>query len=169
MGAVDVIIIAFIVIFAFKGTISGFITEAIGILGIILAVLCSYMIYEPLFKVMKSAGFGESGASIAAYICGFVIIYVIVIILGRIIHKTLDVIHLGWINRIFGLFFGFLKGAVIVSLILWIIVYVFPVNIKFVQEINKSRTANAAMQVIPYLYDKLNKISGIDRFNPFKK
>ena len=66
MGIVDIIIIVFILVFAFKGTINGFITEAISILGIILSLLCSYMLYEPLFKVMQAAGFGQQGASIAA-------------------------------------------------------------------------------------------------------
>ena len=87
MGIVDIIIIVFILVFAFKGTINGFITEAISILGIILALLCSYMLYEPLFKVMQAVGFGEQGASIAAYILGFLIVYVIVIILGNLIHR----------------------------------------------------------------------------------
>ena len=60
MGIVDIIIIVFILVFAFKGTINGFITEAISILGIILALLCSYMLYESLFKAMQAAGFGSS-------------------------------------------------------------------------------------------------------------
>ena len=74
MGIVDIIIIVFILVFAFKGTINGFITEAISILGIILALLCSYMLYESLFKAMQAAGFGQQGASIAAYILGFLIV-----------------------------------------------------------------------------------------------
>ena len=53
MGVVDVVLIVFILVFAFKGTINGFITEAISILGIILAILCSYMLFEPLFKIMQ--------------------------------------------------------------------------------------------------------------------
>ena len=73
MGVVDVVLIVFILVFAFKGTINGFITEAISILGIILAVLCSYMLYEPLFKVMQAVGFGKDGASIGAYITEHII------------------------------------------------------------------------------------------------
>lgn len=168
MGVVDVIIIVFILVFAFKGTINGFITEAISVLGIILAILCSYMLYDPLFKVMKTVGFGDNGASIAAYILGFLIVYVIVIILGNLIHRTLQIIHLGWVNKVLGFSFGILKGAFIASVILWIIVSVLPNKVKFVQDIKGAQSAQAVMKVLPYCYDRLNAVSNIDKFNPFK-
>ncbi|HIZ88974.1 MAG TPA: CvpA family protein [Candidatus Mucispirillum faecigallinarum] len=168
MGVVDVIIIVFILVFAFKGTINGFITEAISVLGIILAILCSYMLYDPLFKVMKAVGFGDNGASIAAYILGFLIVYVIVIILGNLIHRTLQIIHLGWVNKVLGFSFGILKGAFIASVILWIIVSVLPNKVKFVQDIKGAQSAQAVMKVLPYCYDRLNAVSNIDKFNPFK-
>ena len=163
MGVVDVILIVFILVFAFKGTINGFITEAISILGIILAVLCSYMLYEPLFKVMQAVGFGKDGASIGAYILGFLIVYVIVVILGNLIHNTLQAIHLGWVNRVFGFSFGILKGAVVASVILWIIISVFPKNMKFVKDIQSSDTAKVTLKILPYLYDRVTAISNIER------
>ena len=168
MGVVDVIIIVFILVFAFKGTINGFITEAISVLGIILAILCSYMLYDPLFKVMKAVGFGDNGASIAAYILGFLIVYVIVIILGNLIHRTLQIIHLGWVNKVLGFSFGILKGAFIASVILWIVVSVLPNKVKFVQDIKSAQSAQAVMKVLPYCYDRLNAVSNIDKYNPFK-
>ena len=168
MGVVDVVLIVFILVFAFKGTINGFITEAISILGIILAVLCSYMLYEPLFKVMQAVGFGKDGASIGAYILGFLIVYVIVVILGNLIHRTLQIIHLGWVNKVLGFSFGILKGAFIASVILWIIVSVLPNKVKFVQDIKGAQSAQAVMKVLPYCYDRLNAVSNIDKFNPFK-
>ena len=168
MGVVDVILIVFILVFAFKGTINGFITEAISILGIILAVLCSYMLYEPLFKVMQAVGFGKDGASIGAYILGFLIVYVIVVILGNLIHNTLQAIHLGWVNRVFGFSFGILKGAVVASVILWIIISVFPKDMKFVKDIQSSDTAKVTLKILPYLYDRVTTISNIERYNPFK-
>lgn len=169
MGVVDIIIIVFILVFAFKGAISGFINEAIGILGIILAVLCSYMIYDPLFKVMQAVGLGKQGASIAAYILGFLIVYVVVVMLGKLIHNMLRAIHLGWINKIIGFSFGVLKGAFIASIILWIIVSILPKEIKFMEDIKGSQVAKETMKVLPYCYDRLNAISNIDRFNPFKQ
>lgn len=168
MGVVDVIIIVFILVFAFKGTINGFISEAISILGIILAILCSYMLYEPLFKVMQAIGFGKDGASIGAYILGFLIVYVIVVLLGNLIHNTLQAIHLGWVNKVIGFAFGILKGAVVASVILWIIISVIPKDVKFVKDIQASDTAKTTLKVLPYLYDRVASISNIERYNPFK-
>ena len=169
MGVVDVVLIVFILVFAFKGTINGFITEAISILGIILAILCSYMLFEPLFKIMQAIGFGKNGASIGAYILGFLIVYVIFVILGNLIHNTLQAIHLGWVNKVFGFSFGILKGAVIASVVLWIIISVLPKDMKFVKDIKASSTAQTTLKVLPYLYDRIAAISDIERYNPFKK
>ena len=126
------------------------------------------MLYDPLFKVMKAVGFGDNGASIAAYILGFLIVYVIVIIIGNLIHRTLQIIHLGWVNKVLGFSFGILKGAFIASVILWIIVSVLPNKVKFVQDIKGAQSAQAVMKVLPYCYDRLNAVSNIDKFNPFK-
>ncbi|MDY5051638.1 MAG: CvpA family protein [Candidatus Mucispirillum faecigallinarum] len=169
MGVVDVIIIVFILVFAFKGAINGLIIEAIGILGIILAVLCSYMLYNPLFKIMKAIGFGDNGASIAAYILGFIIVYIVVVFLGNLIHVVIQIVQLGWVNRILGFSFGILKGAFIASVILWIIVSVLPDKVKFVQDIKGAQSAQAVMKVLPYCYDRLNAVSNIEKYNPFKK
>lgn len=169
MGVVDVVIIVFILVFAIKGTINGFITEAISILGIILAVLCSYMLFEPLFKIMQALGFGKNGASIGAYILGFLIVYVIIVMLGNLIQSTLQAIHLGWLNKVFGFSFGILKGAVIASVVLWIIISVLPKDMKFVRDIKSSDGAQVTLKILPYLYDRIAAVSNIERYNPFKK
>lgn len=169
MGVVDVVIIVFILVFAFKGTINGFITEAISMLGIILAILCSYMLFEPLFKIMQSLGFGKDGASIGAYILGFLIVYVVVVILGNLLHSTLQAIHLGWVNKVLGFSFGLLKGAVIASIVLWVIISVLPKDMKFVKDIKSSNGAQTTLKVLPYLYDRIAAVSNIERYNPFKK
>ncbi len=168
MGAVDLVVLGFILLFAIKGTINGLISEAISILGIILAVLFSYMLYEPLFKFMQALGLGEQGAAVGAYILGFLIVYVIVLLLGRLVQKTLQMIHLGWVNKILGFTFGLFKGAFIASVILWIVVSIIPSSAKLSFDIRNSLAAQATMKVLPYCYDRLNAISNFDRLNPFK-
>lgn len=169
MGTADLLIIAFILFFAVRGVIRGFIIEVVGILGLILAFIFSFMIYAPMHAVTKSIGFSGNAASIAAYILGFIIIYVLIIILGHLIHKTLRVIHLGWLNRLIGFLVGALKGTIIAGLLLWVIVYIMPKDSKLISDINTSPVANVAMEVVPYVYEKLNSIAGIDRINPFSK
>ncbi len=168
MGVLDIVIIVFILFFGIRGIANGLINQVISILGIILAILFSYMLYEPLFKLMHALGLGKQGSSIGAYILGFIIIYVIVIILGNLIHNTLIYIHLGWVNKGLGFFFGILQGAVIASVILWIIVSILPKDIKLVKDIKSSQTAQITLKVVPYLYDRVSSISNIERYNPFK-
>ena len=169
MGTADILILAFVLFFAVRGIIRGFIMEVIGLLGIVLAFLFSFMIYTPVLNIVQAIGFGGDGASVAAYVLGFIIIYVIVVVLGHLLHKALSVIHLGWLNRIAGFIFGGVKGTVIVGVILWAALYILPNNSRFATDINNSRAAQTAMSVVPYVYGKINDIAGIDRINPFNK
>lgn len=168
MGTADILILAFILFLAVRGVIRGFVIEVIGLLGIVLAFLFSFMIYTPMLTLTTAAGLSGDAASVTAYVLGFIIIYVIIIILGHLLHKTISVIHLGWLNRLIGFLFGGLKGTVIAGLILWAVVYVLPEDARLINDINKSQAAKTAMAVVPYIYDKINDIAGVDRINPFK-
>ena len=61
-----------------------------------------------------------------------------------------------------------LKGAVIASLILWIIIFVLPKDMKFVKDIKLSETAQITLKVVPYIYDRVATVLNIERYNPFK-
>ena len=167
MGSIDIILYVFILLFAFRGALRGLINESISILGIILAFLFSYIVYTPIYKLLLHLGMGESVTSVVTYILGFLLIYILVIIIGSYVSKAIEFIRLGWVNKAIGFFFGGLKGAVIASLILWAVLYFFPSDLKFVKEINQSKTAKSVQNLVPYLYGKLNSISGKERFNPF--
>ena len=122
-----------------------------------------------MLAITTAIGLTGNIASIAAYILGFIVIYVIIVILGHLLHKILSAIHLGWLNRVVGFLFGALKGSVIAGLILWALVYIMPANSQLVQDINKSFVAQTTMAIVPYVYNKINSIAGIDRINPFSK
>lgn len=151
-----------------KGIFNGFIMAAVGVLGIILGFLFAFMIETPMISLVSLIGLKGSTASVAAYVLAFLIIYFIVLILGHIIEKAVDFIRLGWLNRIVGFIFGALKGAAIASIIIWAIVYFAPKDSKVITEIKSSKVAVMTMKIVPFVYDKLNGISGLARINPFK-
>lgn len=168
IGIIDVILIFFMLALGIKGIFNGFIMGAVGVLGIILGFLFAFMIETPMIKLVSLFGLKGDVASVSAYILSFLVIYLIVLILGHIIQKAIDFIRLGWLNRILGFLFGFLKGAAIASIILWAIVYFIPKNSKVTTEIKSSEVAVKTMKIVPFVYDKLNGMAGLDRINPFK-
>lgn len=157
---IDLIILIFVALFALKGSIKGFVTEAVGILGIILALLFSYITYPHLLKIVQNIKMSDVLATYIAHILSFLLIYMIVIILGHIVSSALSAISLGWLNRVIGFIFGIFKGLVIASIILWGIVSILPKDNELHKNIKSSNVANTTMSVLPYLYDRIKAITG---------
>ncbi len=122
MNSLDLVLIAPLAIFAFLGFQRGFVKEALSIaltLFALLFAISSWTILSSpmsLFMDPETPGFGiVSGAVLFLLVLGLgtFIIYAFV----KLVEKSI----LSVPNRIMGLLFGILKGAVIVSIILQLI------------------------------------------------
>ena len=58
---------------------------------------------------------------IVSFIITLVVVILVIYLLGKIIEKLIDLVALGFFNKLLGLFFGVLKGALLVSVILFVI------------------------------------------------
>uniref|UniRef100_A0A7C4U9G7 CvpA family protein n=1 Tax=candidate division WOR-3 bacterium TaxID=2052148 RepID=A0A7C4U9G7_UNCW3 len=139
MNYIDVIVLLFSLIFLAYGFKNGFLLEIAGILGSIIAIILSYL--YPIHRFIK---FKEQLPSyILSFIIYFLVIYIIFILISHFLRKT----PLGFIDRLLGMVFGFLKGIVICSLILLIISF-FPVKSKSIQESYSMKMIN---KIKPYI------------------
>ena len=71
---------------------------------------------EVLWLVIKTVLF-ES----VAYLGIFVLSVIVITIIAKILQKFIELVLLGWLNRLLGLLLGLLKGFLIISLIIFII------------------------------------------------
>jgi membrane protein required for colicin V production len=98
------------------GLIKGFIIEVAGIIALILGVTGSFKFTRILEVSLNSyVDWSPKTIQIASFIILFIIIIYAVSLLAKMITKTLKIIALGIINRIFGGIFGLLKWCVILS------------------------------------------------------
>ena len=116
MNIFDVIILIILLYGLIKGFIKGFIIEVAGIIALILGVTGSFK-FARILEVYLNSYFDWSPKTIQ--ITSFIILFIIIIyavsLLAKMITKTLKIIALGMINRIFGGIFGLLKWCVILS------------------------------------------------------
>ncbi len=122
MNSLDLVLLAPLAIFAFLGFQRGFVKEALSIALTLFALLFAIsswtIIATPmsLFMDPETPGFGIVSGSVLFLMTlglGAFVIYAFV----KIVEKTILSIP----NRIMGLLFGLLKGAVIVSIILQLV------------------------------------------------
>ena len=116
MNIFDVIILIILLYGLIKGFIKGFIIEVAGIIALILGVTGSFKFARILEVSLNSyVDWSPKTIQIASFIILFMIIIYAVSLLAKMITKTLKIIALGMINRIFGGIFGLLKWCVILS------------------------------------------------------
>jgi membrane protein required for colicin V production len=87
---------------------------------------------------------------ILSYVLIFLAVLLISWIIGKIITKLVDMVMLGWLNKLLGAIFGMAKGVIIAALLLLVIVY-FDKNEKVItqQAKDKSMFYQALSSIIP--------------------
>ena len=116
MNIFDVIILIILLYGLIKGFIKGFIIEVAGIIALILGVTGSFKFTSILEVYLNSyVDWSPKNIQVISFIILFIIIIYAVSLLAKMITKTLKIIALGMINRIFGGIFGLLKWCVILS------------------------------------------------------
>ena len=116
MNIFDVIVLIILLYGLMMGLIKGFIIEVAGIIALILGVTGSFKFARILEVSLNSyVDLSPKTIQITSFIILFIIIIYAVSLLAKMITKTLKIIALGIINRIFGGIFGLLKWCVILS------------------------------------------------------
>ena len=119
MNTID-IILGIILIF---GTVNGFmkglfieVTTLVGlVLGVYGAIHFSYFLGDFL---KDSVSWDESMIQVVAFAGTFLIILIALVMLGKAMTKIAETIALGFFNKLVGAIFGFLKYALILSIVL---------------------------------------------------
>jgi membrane protein required for colicin V production len=118
MNYLDIILAVPLLWAVYRGFTKGFIIEVASLIAIVLgiygAVHFSYFISDAL--KLKS-----EYASLISFAVTFLIIVVIVFLLAKMLEKSVNLLALGLVNKLAGAFFGMLKVAFIISVVLILI------------------------------------------------
>lgn len=121
MNILDIIIGFILICFAISGLRKGFIYESFHlasyIIGIYGALYFSDMVADWLSTIIN---IGFEYISVVAFIITFVLFAFAIRMLGQALNTIIEAMYLGLIDKIMGAAFGFLKGALILSIIIMI-------------------------------------------------
>ncbi len=120
MNIVDIIILVIFVFFMYRNYQKGFLDVILSpLLAIILSAFCAIILYEPLTPVVD--GFIKS-PKISAIVSFFILLVVINYIINKLrelLRKLLEKLYLGSVNSILGAAIGFIKGFILVGILIW--------------------------------------------------
>ncbi|MDT8347529.1 MAG: CvpA family protein [Flavobacteriaceae bacterium] len=119
MNWLDVILLIFLALGAWKGFMNGFLVEIASIIALIVAV------YAALHFSDVTAGFlaqwitwDETTLKLLAFGITFIIVLIGIVWIARLLTKLIQIAALGWLNRMGGLAFGLAKFVLIASVLI---------------------------------------------------
>ena len=122
MNILDIIILIPVAWMAYRGFSKGLIIEiatlAALILGIYFSINFSHVVGEFLVEKFDLT---TKYLHIIAFIVTFIGVVIIVYLIGKILEKFVNIVALGFINKLLGGVFGILKAVVLLSVIIMLI------------------------------------------------
>ncbi len=119
MNYIDIVLLLLLLFAAINGFRKGLILEVASLAALILGVWGAIEFsYITTGFLTDKAGLETDNLNLISFIVTFVVIVILVHLVGSSLSKLVEVAMLGWINRITGLVFGFIKTAFILSILL---------------------------------------------------
>ena len=148
----DIIALIILIWFVYKDYSSGLIISSFRFLGLILGIILSakygYFIVEFLSNKLSVP---DQISSILGYLIVFIIVVIIIQIIGNLLKSTLNIILLGWLDKIGGAVLGFAKASILISLLFWGIIML-PANSLTEAIKYKSKSYSIFENVAPTIY-----------------
>lgn len=152
MNFIDIIISIFVLFFAYKGIKRGLIKELISLLsliiGIYIAINFSFLLEDYLYKSLSN--YGEF-VSIISFVLVFLIVFLSFKIAGFLVKKLVKSLQIGFLDKLFGMFFGISKIVLVLSILLFEIQHLSSTfgNIIPKKEIKKSKLYKPVYNLVP--------------------
>ena len=169
MNYIDIILIIPVIWFAYQGFKRGLVIELASLVALILGIYAAMYFsgYAADFLV-NNFDMGPKYVPVFAFIVTFIIVVVLVHLLGRILEKLINMVALGFLNKLTGAVFGILKAVLFMSITILVINHF---NDKFIsREKQESSLLYIPIEsVAPWLWDRLENFDpdgdGFDRIN----
>ncbi len=119
---IDIILLVVWIIAIAEGLMKGLVKQVFGILALILACYCSFRFTGfAAGRIVEWFGWNGEGIRIVAFVVTFIVVLIIVLILGHLLDKLLKIVLLGWLNRLTGAIFGWIKWNILMVIIIYIL------------------------------------------------
>lgn len=164
MNYIDIIFAVPILWAIYKGFSKGFIIEIASLFAIVLGVYGGIHFSFYISDLLKS---DSEYSPLISFAITFLIIVIVVFLLAKLLEKSVNLLALGFLNKLAGAFFGFIKIAFIISVILIFVNKINSGNEIIPEETRKGSLLYAPVSAFaPLIIPKLN----FDKIqNDFKK
>lgn len=115
MNAIDLGVIAIILLFLIRGIWIGFVRQLASLAGLILGYLFAGRYYEQMSPRLAPVISSPQLSFLVTYVLLFLAVFLGAMALGFVLKKVMSLSLLGWFDRLLGGVFGLVKAGVVVT------------------------------------------------------
>lgn len=126
MNAFDIFLVVVVGYGLIRGLFRGLVKEVASVLGVIGGFFTAYLYYEAVAGWLTGLVSNPGYRHILAFMTLFCGVLIVVNVVAMILKYLLDLIFLGWLDRLGGVGFGLVKGVLIVSVVFMVLTAYLP-------------------------------------------
>ena len=126
MSTFDIAVVVVVGGLTLLGLFKGMVKQLVALAGVVAGYMMAMRFYEATSRFFTSLSPGT--AKVISFIAIFVACILCAHIIGWMVGKLFGISGLGFLNRIGGGLIGFLKGCVVVSLVVMVLIAFLPAN-----------------------------------------
>jgi membrane protein required for colicin V production len=131
MHIVDIFIVILLVLNAALGFRSGLIQSIASLIGLLAGIAIASWNYTRVEVYVAGLFHDEAVTAVISFVLVVLVVMLIAGLIGLLLRKMIQGIGLGWLDRILGLIFGLLRGALLVVLFIAVLAAFFPDTLWF--------------------------------------
>jgi membrane protein required for colicin V production len=118
MNYFDIIVLLIIAWFAYKGYTKGLVIELASIIALLLGIYAAFHFSVFTGNILQNKlGLKSEYLSVIAFVVTFIVVIILVFLLAKLLEGLINLVMLGFINKISGAAFSILKGYIILSIL----------------------------------------------------
>lgn len=125
MNWLDIFFLAIVLFTLGQGLFKGLVKELASLAGLVLGILAANKYYGFWAQKLDALGVKDPYTAVCSYVTIVLLVLVAVILAGKLLRKLLKLGMLGWLDRLGGAILGILKGGLFVSVVLFILTWIF--------------------------------------------
>ena len=169
MNPFDILIIVILGYSLVRGLFRGLVKEVSSIIGVLGGFYAAFTYYPKLAKLLSGLIHETSYLNILSFLIIFLGVVILVGVLSIIIKYLLNISFLGWVDRIGGLFFGVVKGILIVSIIFIVLTAFLPKGSAFIVNSTLAPYVSRVSEKMAKVVSKEMKQDFVAKFGELKK
>jgi membrane protein required for colicin V production len=134
MNALDIFVGVILIYGLVRGIFRGLVKEVSSLIGVLGAFMAAYSFYGMVGGYLSGVVSSPAYRNLLAFLIIFCAVVVFVNVLAIVIKYLLKIVFLGWLDRLGGVVFGFIKAALIVSVLFLALTAFLPKGTPLIKE-----------------------------------